>query len=281
MNNKKAVLLFSGGTDSTLTAALMAEEFEKVHLITYDRFGFFSALNPVINVQKLKNKFGEARFDHRVIKIDRLSKYVFYERYLRNFLRFRFFLLSNCGLCKLAMHVRTVIFCLDNKITNVCDGANQGMRLFPAQMSSVIREVRKMYARFGIEYTNPVFDFEGPPDTGFAERFHLENILPTQEKDDSYFEKKKKTAGYRLFKLGLMPSDNVKGTELDRRMQPRCFQFILFNIFILWYYLHGRTYEQYEEATLRFYKEKIGFFTVLLEGYHKKGGKSRLASMIE
>ena len=114
MNNEEIVVLFSGGTDSTLTAALMAEEFRKVYLITYDRFGLFSITNPKINVEKLKNKFGDNKFTHKVIRLDRLFKFVSYERYLRNFIRYRFFLLSTCGLCKLAMHIRTVIFCLNN-----------------------------------------------------------------------------------------------------------------------------------------------------------------------
>lgn len=281
MSNGEIVILFSGGTDSTLTACLMAEEFRRVRLITYDRYGLFSVTNPEINVQKLKNKFGDDKFSHQIIKVDKLSKFVFYERYLRNLIKYRFFLLSNCGLCKLAMHIRTVIFCLDNKITNVCDGANQGMHLFPSQMIDVIKETEMMYANFGINYTNPVFNFEGPQDTEFADRLHFEKILPTKEKDASYYEKKKKTTGYKLFELGLMPSENVKGTELDRKMQPRCFQFVLFNIFVLWYYLYNRNYEEYREATSRFYKEKIEFFTGLLDEYIKKRRKSRIFKLIE
>lgn len=281
MNSEEIVVLFSGGTDSTLAASLMAEEFRKVHLITYNRFGFFSITNPKINVQKLKNKFGDNKFTYRIIGINRLFKFVSNERYLWNLMKHRFFLLSTCGLCKLAMHIRTVIFCLNNQIGNVCDGANQGMHLFPAQMTSIIKETKMMYANFGISYTNPVFDFEGPQDTEFVDRLHLEKIVPNQEKKASYVAKKKRTTGYKLYELGLMPSENVKGTELDRKMQPRCFQFILFNIFVLWYYLHNHTYEEYEKATLRFYKEKIEFFTKLVDEYVKTAKKSRLFKLIE
>ena len=273
-------MLFSGGTDSMLSAALMAEKYKKIYLITYNRFGLFSVSNSKINVQKLKNKFGEDKFTHRIIRIDKLSKYVFYERYFHNFIKHRFFLLSICGLCKLAMHIRTVIFCLNNKIANVCDGANQTMRLFPGQMPCVIKEIKMMYAKFRINYMNPVFDSEYPSETDFFDRLHLKRILPIpeKEKNSSFTER---TAGYRLFKIGLLPSGNVKGTKLDHRMQPRCFQFILFNIFVIQYYLYDHTYEEYEEATLRFHKEKIGFFTKLLEEYIKKGKKSKLINLIE
>ncbi len=282
MNKRRVVTLYSGGTDSTLTAALMAKEFEKIYLVTYDRFGFFSTSNTELNVKKLKDKFKKVEFSHQIIEIDKLSKYVFYEHYFRNLIKYRFFLLSTCGLCKLAMHIRTIVFCLENKISNVCDGANKGMRLFPAQMKRVIEETKKMYAQFGINYMNPVFDFEGPQGLEFTDRLCLERVLPSQEEEgkDSDPDGKKLTAGCKLFELGLMPSENVKGTKLDRKMQPRCFQFILFNIFILWYYMHKRTYEQYEQATFKFYKQKIDFFTKLLEEYVNKGKKSKISKLV-
>ncbi|MCK4917222.1 MAG: hypothetical protein KAS51_03290 [Candidatus Omnitrophica bacterium] len=280
-NNDEIVLLYSGGTDSTLTAVLMAEKFRRVHLITYDRLGLFSIINSKVNVKKLKNKFGEKKFTHRIIKINKLSKYVFYERYLLNFIKYRFFLLSICGLCKLAMHIRTVVFCLDNKIYNVCDGANKGMDIFPAQMKEIIKEITDMYLNFGIKYINPVFDFDGDQDTGFVDRLHFEKIFSDVDKDKSVIEEKKRTTNNELFKMGLMPSGNVKGTELDRRMQSRCFQFILFNIFVRWYYLYNHSYQQYKETTIEFYREKIDFFAELLNDYIEKGKKSRMGKLIE
>lgn len=281
-DNGKIVVLFSGGTDSLLTSALMAEKFKEVYLNTYHRFGFFSTTNSEVNVRKLKERYRDSRFIHQIIRVDKLTKYVFTERYLRNLLKYGFFMLSNCGLCKLAMHIRTVIFCLDNNIGNVCDGANQNMRLFPDQMKNVLKELRKMYARFGINYMNPVFDLEYPEGLDYADRLHLDRVLPAGgEKDGPDAGKKKRTAGYKLCELGLMPSENVKGTELDRKMQPRCFGFILSNIFINGYYLQDHTYEEYEKATVKFQKEKIEFFIRLLDEYAARGKKGRIARLIE
>jgi len=279
---KETVLLYSGGTDSTLTACLAADRFDKVNLLTYKRFGIFSVTNPIVNVRILQDKYGKDRFPHAIIPVDKIFKMVSYERFLSNAARHGFFLLSTCGLCKLAMHVRTIVYCIDNGIHHVCDGANQGMHLFPDQMDSVIRETREMYARFGIEYSNPVFDFEGPQDIDFADRLHFERIPGLgAEKDPDYLEKKEKTTGYKLYKLGIMPSENVKGTPQDRRMQPRCFQFILFNIWLHWYYLADHSYEEYEKDTLRFFKEKIGTFAGLLDEYARLGRKSRFSRNIE
>lgn len=282
MKPNETATLFSGGTDSTLTAALMAEKFDKIHLITYDRFAFSSVMNPMVNVQKLRDKYGEEKFDFHVIKVEKLTRFVFYERYLYNIRKHGFFLLTICGLCKLAMHMRTVIFCLENGIPNVCDGANQGMHLFPAQMASVIKEYGDMYTRYGITYSNPVFKYEGPQDLDFTDRLRLERVLSRdKEPETATATRTANTTGRKLYELGLMPSENVKGTELDRKMQPRCFQFILFNVFVHWFYLADHTYDEYQDATVRFYQDKIRAMVKQLDDYAENGAGSRLAKMIE
>lgn len=281
MKLNETATLFSGGTDSTLTAALMAEKFDKIHLITYDRFAFSSVTNPLINVKKLQNKYGQNKFEFHVIKVEKLTRFVFYERYLSNIRKHGFFLLTICGLCKLAMHVRTAIFCLENGIPNVCDGANQGMHLFPDQMATIIKEYGDMYARFGITYSNPVFKYDGPQDLEFTDRLRLERFFPQDNKSSCSTVTQSQTTGRKLYELGLMPSENVKGTALDRKMQPRCFQFILFNIFVKWLYLADHTYDEYQQATLVFYKDKIATFTKELDHFVEQGPKSRLYKLIE
>ncbi len=284
MKLNETATLFSGGTDSTLTAALMAEQYDKIHLITYDRFAFSSVTNPKINVKKLQDKYGKDKFEFHIIKVEKLTRFVFYERYLQNIRKHGFFLLTICGLCKLAMHIRTVVFCLENKIPNVCDGANQGMHLFPAQMANVIKEYGDMYTRYGITYSNPVFKYEGPQNIEFADRLHLERILPSEGGEQPVAcsrETKANTTGRKLYELGLMPSENVKGTELDRKMQPRCFQFILFNVFVHWYYLADHTYDEYQDATVDFYRDKIRALTTHLDDFVNNGTKSRIYKLLE
>ena len=278
----ETLLLYSGGTDSTLAACLLAERYARVRLVTFSRFGLFSATNPLVNVAKLKSRYGRERFSHEIIPMDGIFRKVSYDRFLPNLFRHGFFLLSTCGLCKLAMHARALIYCLDNGVGRVSDGANKGMNLFPDQQPGVIGMLKTMYAKFGIEYSNPVFDFEGPQDIEFADRFHLERLPGLAvERDAAFQERRKRTAGYRLYELGMMPSDNVKGTELDRRMQPRCFQFILFNIWLRWYYLPFADMDRYVRESDAFFKAKIERFTALLEEYRAKGPASELAGCVE
>jgi len=218
--------------------------------------------------QSLIDKFGRDRITHTILRYDGLFRHASYERYLTNLARHGFFVLSTCGLCKLAMHVRTIVYCLDHGLKNVCDGANKGMDLFPAQMECVIDEIKKLYAKFGIVYTNPVFDYEPPAEDGFLEKDNLALIKPAQEEPGGGAER---TAGRRLRELGLAPADNIKGTPYDRERQPRCFQFILFNIFAKKYYLASHSAAEYREGTLSLFRDKIQHFAQLLDKYAESG----------
>jgi len=158
----RAVVLYSGGSDSTLAAALAMEEFDKLHLLTFSRFGIFGIERAEVNVRKLEARFGAERIEHHLIDIDRLFEKVSYDRYLGTLRRHGFLVLSTCGLCKLAMHLRALLFCLDHGVEVLLDGANRAMDIYPAQMKPVIERMQGMYGHFGIDYRTPVIDYDGP-----------------------------------------------------------------------------------------------------------------------
>lgn len=266
-------VLFSGGTDSTLTAALVQEKFRRVHLVTYDRFGFHGTKNTASAAKKLGERFGADKFVHAIIGFDKLFKHISYERYLRNSLKYGFFQLSTCGLCKLAMHSRTIKYCLDNGIKYVCDGANQGMSIFPDQMKCVLDELKLMYAHFGIEYSNPVYFMAPPNEKEYIEEANLQAMpqLRTQEVRDPGM-----TPGRKLYEMGLAPAPDVKGTRYDRKRQPRCFQLILFNFFAIKHFRAHEKVEDYQKRTLEFFKDKIASATRLLEENLGRGKRAKL-----
>ena len=263
-SNNEVLVLFSGGTDSTLAAALAADKFDFIHLITYSRLGIASVENSKVNAKMLINKYGEDKISHKILKIDKLFKYISYENYLGNLKKYGFNNLSTCGLCKLSMHIKTVEYALENNIGHVCDGANAGMTMFPAQMRPVVELLQKMYAEYGIVYSNPVFDYDAPEEASFISSENkslLKSDIPMDErvldKKNTDPSKKTHTSGQVLYDMGLAPSPNVKGTKYDKDRQPRCYQFVLFNIFAIKYYLNKHSYEDYENMTTEFFREKI------------------------
>ncbi|MDD5080117.1 MAG: hypothetical protein PHH68_07370 [Candidatus Omnitrophica bacterium] len=273
---KELAVLYSGGTDSTCAVALMTPDFDRVHLLTYSRFGVFFADHAGVNVQKLKDKFGEGKFIHRVMNIDKLFRAVSYSRYIPALAAHGLFLLTTCGLCKLAMHIRTLVYCLDNNIGYVCDGANNNMDYASDQIREFIGELKALYRRFGVEYNSPVYEFAHPDDSGWFDKMGMGSLTGAgEEKKDSVV-----TTGEELFRMGIFPKKNMKGTAQDRRMQARCFQLVLANIFANWVYIPRYGLEKYKKGCVDLYKEKIGYFSGLIEEYSRKNKKSMLYKLI-
>lgn len=271
MAYKEAVILYSGGTDSTCAASLIAQQFDRIHLLTYKRLGLFSVDNVKINVERLKRKFGEEKFIHSLFLIDTIFKEVSYNRYWHYFRKYGFFLLSTCGLCKLAMHVRTILYCRDNNIKFVFDGAHKGMEYSSDQMREVMDEFKKMYVCYGIEYNSPVYEFDSPDGIGWIDKLGLEvkTIFNDAERDTTT-KKAGYTTGDRLFEIGLFPQRNVKGTFFDRQMQARCFQLVLFNVFVYWFFIPRYGADKYKKISQFFYQEKIKDAQFFLDTYIRK-----------
>ncbi|MCF7907352.1 MAG: hypothetical protein K9L86_00525 [Candidatus Omnitrophica bacterium] len=276
---KELVILYSGGTDSTCAAALMAKEFDKIHLLSYTRFGVFSIENSKKNVERLVEKFGKDKFIHKIIDVDKIFRKVSYSNYMHNLRKHKFVMLTMCGLCKITLHIRSLMYCLDNDIKYVCDGVDKSMVLFPTHMREVVGLIKDMYFRYGIIYSLPVYECGTPRKIGYFDKYKLDLNISEPDNFAVDSESNNPTTGEILHKMGIFPSDNIKGTKLDHQMQYRCFQFILTYILALWYYLPKDGYEKYKDVCIEFYKEKINYFYPLLDEYFNKKESSSLARL--
>lgn len=275
---KQAAVLYSGGTDSTAAVVLIAERFERIHLLTFRHSGLRKVGNSSYNLPALQKKFGAGKFVHRVFDTDRLFRALTYERYSQNVRRFGFFNLTTCGFCKLAMHVRTLLYCLDHGIDEAVDGANKNMSHFPAQMPEVLALLRGMYARAGIAYTNPVFDLDFPAEIDWFHKLGLAALARPAEAANAVTGR---TTGQVLFEAGLMPEENIKGKALDRRLQPHCLQLMLLNVFALGYYIPSHGMERYRRGVADFYREKIARCDEWIDDYRRNRAAGPLGRWIE
>lgn len=244
----------------------MAQTYRKIHLVTFSRFGLFSVSRSAHNVRTLKEKFGDDKFTHEIIDIERVFKRISGNRRLYYLRKYGFYLCSTCGLCKLAMHASSLMYCLEHNVRAVSDGANRHMDLFPEQMPSVVGIIKKMYADYGIEYLTPVFDYDYPDNLDWADRLGIRDFVSPGASQDN---QEKLTAGRRLFDMGILPAKNVKGTSLDRKMQARCFQFILHNIYVQWHCIPRVGVEGYQRISAEFYREKIADLRPLIHTWQK------------
>ena len=220
-------VLFSGGSDSTLAAALCCQRFKKVHLLTFHHSGMMFTQKSAVNAKRLQNKFGEEKVIHKMIEIEEVFQKLYYENYLQDLKRYGIFLAAaTCNICQLAMHVRTIIYNIRNGIHFACDGYKQEKRHVYVVMSREgIEILKRLYQKFGIEYFNPVY-----------------NILRTD---------------WELYDLGIYPKRNVKFPyeKLTYEAQHSCYHGILTNAYILGYYysLYHRPSDKWTE----YFKEKV------------------------
>lgn len=155
-----ATVLFSGGSDSTLTASLYAEKGFRVHLVTYGHRVMRFTDKCLKSLQSLQDRHGADRFRHQFIDLNPIMDRLYFKELAGDLRRYGTYALPMCcGSCKLAMHVRTIRYNRENGIRFAADGSNVELsELFPEQMPAVLALYAGLYARFGIDYATPVFD---------------------------------------------------------------------------------------------------------------------------
>lgn len=227
---KKVVVLFSGGCDSVLTSAFAAEKFPDVYLVTYRRLGLFKADKALINLKKLKEKYPKNNFYFNLINIDKFFKKVCYQNYLGNIYQFGSMVLSVCALCKLSMHWRTILFCLQTGAVSVYDGTVEEEFAKPGFLQERQRKMKQilkdLYFFFGIDYFCPLYNY------------------------------KLKEIELQLVDTGLMPEKNTR--QAGRKAQPVCASHML-NMCFGDYYLRTHSRKEFVERSIEFYKSKINY----------------------
>lgn len=236
-----ALVHFSGGSDSTLAAAFCAERFEKVHLITYDRFSFLGARNYTLpNFQRLCRIYGEKKFARVIYPVGRWHKEICYDRYFY-FARKYKLAVTSLAFCKLSMHWYSAVYCIGNGIKTVADGVVPYMDIYPDQNAAIsLGRLREFYQRLGISYENPVYAIAGK----------VEQLL---------------------YDKGIIDTPVVRGTEEDKQVFYA--EQVVFALFVKYYTgKHGK--DAYEKVLSALFGEKIDFMKRTIEGWQNHPGSS-------
>lgn len=222
-------ILFSGGSDSTLTAALMCEQFDKVYLLTFFHSGIPNIERTKINANRLALKYGKDRINQILIDIEEVFKKIYYMNYFEDLKKYKTFMVScSCDACQLAMHTMTIIYNIKNKIRFTCDGYKaEKEHIYSFMSKDGIKEIRKFYSNFGLEYQNPVY-----------------NIIRTD---------------WVLYEMGITTNKNVKfpNEGLNFSTQHHCHNGILVNAFLMGYYNPMYGNETAREISINYWREKV------------------------
>lgn len=150
--------MFTGGKDSTLLAALMASQFERVKLLSFRNPLIVDLDKASLNVGKLQQIYGEDKFEHTIINNERLLRQLYASHWLRDLRKYRTYAANNfCGACRLSMVTHTIIYCLRNEIASVRDGANRtGFDLSQQPWSLAI--LKRFYEEYDLDYDCLLYD---------------------------------------------------------------------------------------------------------------------------
>ena len=186
-SKKKLAVMFSGGTDSTYAAWSQIPKYDETHLIVFVRDGLRNSNNPETMVERLKKTFPDKEiifrndldFEEIYQKItphkekeeaqqlvlsqkiaplweDRHGRRLGREKY--DSTKIKLFMTNECLQCKIAMHIAAIKYCIENEITDICDGGNPEQLDDGSQQEDVKALARDIFGGYGINYFSPVFN---------------------------------------------------------------------------------------------------------------------------
>ena len=155
-----AAVLFSGGSDSTLAAAQILDECDRITLLTFDPGYLLFLENTRVHAKKLKEVFGADRVEHQIIDIRHFIKDILGGDIPGDVSEYGFNLSSLvCLGCRLSMHAFAIVWCIRNEVPYLVDGSIRAQSTIPEQMESVIRRNRRFYSEnYGIHHFSPIYE---------------------------------------------------------------------------------------------------------------------------
>ncbi|MBN2208896.1 MAG: hypothetical protein JW759_06345 [Candidatus Coatesbacteria bacterium] len=158
MANKEALLMYSGGLDSSASAIIMLEQFDRLHLMTYS-YGYGQLF---LNWAKrgangLIEVYGPHRFIHVISSVRDIFQRLFVRSAVRDYKAYKSRFIW-CLACKLSMHTGNIIYCLEHDIQAASDGSSSETEYYVEQMPQSVVAIRGFYGLYGIDFITPVYD---------------------------------------------------------------------------------------------------------------------------
>jgi len=210
------------------------------------------------NVPSLEKAFPDIVFTHLMIPVGKIINKIVTKKKFGFVLKHGLIEASFCLHCRLGMHVRTIIYCLDTNIKYVFDGSNVTMALWVDQTRKGIEYVDQLYDAFGIIMRHPVFNYAGD------DLFNLVKYLGKDNLKDII----NKSTSHELYEMNIFNDKNHKTDYLaSYRAQPVCLGVVMTLLHSLGTCLPFQSYEKYNDNALKWYRDKTGLFKELLMEY--------------
>lgn len=227
--------MFSGGLDSTAAALNLAQEYRKVHLLTYyNGYGHLYIKNSARRAEEL-SKMVKDKFTHNIISIEELFKKMVIDKLTEDYKEYKSGFIWCLG-CKMCMHTRSIIYNLDNNIGLMADGSSEDSDEMVEQTALSISLIAMLYEAYKISYFVPVY-----------KRTRKEKI---------------KTLKAMNFRMGLQIGDRFLG------IQPKC---IPGELYYMPYLLFNKAMKHEKPSVAKFIKDKHGLAEQYIKEHLKNG----------
>ena len=160
---KSAVVLFSGGVDSTYLVFKNAPFYERLILITYKVPGMRNVEFSRRSAGQLISFYGD-KITHEILDI---RDFIYALRgnardCIKDNLKYGFYC-SWCLGCRIAMHLSTIKFCQENNIALVLEGSNFYDRESLPQRQEILAVIEKAYQKAAVKLATPCYYEENMP----------------------------------------------------------------------------------------------------------------------
>lgn len=204
-NNKETpqiVVLFTGGRDSSLTAALLANGGKFVHLLTCNNGANINSEISEFRFNELKSNFGDLIVSRNIIPSHGIFRRIALADIENDFKKFgkNLILLGD----QLSIHTQAIIYCIVNEIKGLASGFVTYEKDFAEQTPIAIKLLKSFVGEYGIEYATPVYEYKSIDEVKYQlldfgistkslEGFSLFGdtfSIPTEEEIKAYIESK-------------------------------------------------------------------------------------------
>jgi len=166
MNKKEAILLFSGGRDSFLSACYLIENKFKVHMVTFENGAGLQTYNAKYAAGRIIKRFGEKRCKFLGIKnIAGLWRDFFLPYFnmkpsevIREYgeLTVSQF---NCLTCRSAMYTWSIIKAKQMQANYIAEGARKDQG-FVIELPNMIERFKRLLSEYSLELLLPVYELD-------------------------------------------------------------------------------------------------------------------------
>ena len=157
----RAVLLFSGGRDSSAVAAAFCKAFpmSQLHLLMIDN-GLLSRMGSTKRQANLiKKLFPDTDIIFENKRVSQMMRIAGMQRIEKDFIERNFSTLLTCLACKLIMNFSAIMYAQDLGIKLVLDGYANRQSDYPEQTDAFMDFIKEVYGRYGVKYLSPLYDF--------------------------------------------------------------------------------------------------------------------------